>query len=160
MKLKIFSITTFVACVVFATTGKAQTVAAYPPLNGGQSVTHPASYYVPAKTPWLGVNKNTRLYTVNAWEDPKTGAHGSMTRFDYGFVSPLHTHKHDYYGVVIKGVMENYQVGVKPLKMGPGGYWYQRGKQAHTTACVSKGGCLVFLVQASAFDAQIPPVEE
>lgn len=158
--MKIFSILTFIACGIIGTAAKAQTVPAYPPLNGGKSVTHPASDYVPVPTKWLGVNKNTRLWTVNAWSDPKTGAHGSMTRFDYGFVSPLHTHTHDYYGVVIKGVMENYEVGVKPVKLGPGSYWYQIGKKSHTTACLTKGGCLVFLVQASEFDAQIPPKED
>lgn len=81
-------------------------------------------------------------------------------RFDPGFVSPLHTHTYDYYAVVIKGDLENYQPGQKPEKLGPGSYWYQRGMEAHTTACVSKQPCEIYIVQQNKFDAQIPPKTE
>ena len=61
---------------------------------------------------------------------------------------------------MIKGEMENYEVGVTPVKMGPGSYWYQKGKKAHTTACLSKTPCEIFIVQNEKFDAQVPPKEE
>jgi len=158
--LKMLSLLTFAVLITIGSAAHAQTVPSFPPLTGGKSVTHPASYYKPVPTNYVGVNKKTRISAVDAWSDPATGAHGSMTHFDYGFVSPVHTHTYDYYGVTIKGVMENYEVGVKPVKLGPGSYWYQVGKKAHTTACLTKGGCLVFLVQAAKFDAQVPPKED
>ena len=63
------------------------------------------------------------------------------------------------YAVVIKGVLENFERGVAPVKLAPGSYWYQVGKKAHTTSCVSKTPCEIFIVQAQKFDAQFPPVE-
>lgn len=56
--------------------------------------------------------------------------------------------------------MENYEVGVTPIKLGPGSYWYQKGKKTHTTVCLSKTPCEIFIVQNEKFDAQEHPKEE
>ena len=151
-----------VALAAFAvtTTAQAQDSAFFPPANGGTSVSNPASHYSFSDTGARGVNPKTGIQVANVWGDVSKGAHGAFFRFDPGFVSPLHTHTYDYYAVVIKGDLENYQPGQKPEKLGPGSYWYQRGKQAHTTACVSEQPCEIYIVQQNKFDAQIPPETE
>jgi quercetin dioxygenase-like cupin family protein len=148
------------AAFAFTTTAQAQDSASFPPANGGTSVSNPASHYSFSDTGARGVNPKTGIQVANVWGNVTKGAHGAFFRFDPGFVSPLHTHTYDYYAVVIKGDLENYQPGQKPEKLGPGSYWYQRGKQAHTTACVSEQPCEIYIVQQNKFDAQIPPKTE
>jgi hypothetical protein len=148
------------AAIAFTTTARAQDSASFPPANGGTSVSNPASHYSFSDTGARGVNPKTGIQFANVWGDVTKGAHGAFFRFDPGFVSLVHTHTYDYYAVVIKGDMENYQPGQKPEKLGPGSYWYQRGKEAHTTACVSKQPCEIYIVQQNKFDAQIPPKTE
>lgn len=115
-----------VALAAFAvtTTAQAQDSAFFPPANGGTSVSNPASHYSFSDTGARGVNPKTGIQVANVWGDVSKGAHGAFFRFDPGFVSPLHTHTYDYYAVVIKGDLENYQPGQKPEKLGPGSYWY------------------------------------
>jgi quercetin dioxygenase-like cupin family protein len=130
----------------------------FPP--GGKSISIPASEWVFHDTGARGVDGVTKIEFADGYGDMQKGKHGSFFRFTPGFVSPLHTHTHDYYAVVIKGEMQNYEVGQKPITMGPGSYWYQRGKRAHTTACVSDTPGEIFIVQSDKFDAQVPPKEE
>jgi quercetin dioxygenase-like cupin family protein len=159
VKINLLSILALAASVVLGTSAYAQS-APYPPLTDGQSVSNPASHYQFHDTGAVGVDPKTKITAANVWGDMGTGAHGSFFNFTPGFVSPVHTHTYDYYAVVIKGELENYEVGVTPIKMGPGSYWYQRAKKAHTTACVSKAPCEIFIVQSANFDAQVPPKEE
>ncbi len=152
--------TVALAALAVTATAQAQDNTSFPPANGGASVSNPASHYSFSDTGARGVNPKTGIQVANVWGDVTKGAHGAFFRFDPGFVSPLHTHTYDYYAVVIKGDLENYQPGQKPEKLGPGSYWYQRGKQAHTTACVSTEPCEIYIVQQNKFDAQIPPKVE
>jgi len=160
MKLRSLAITVLAVLTVATVSHAQEGPTAYPPLNGGTSISSPASKYTFSDTGARGVNPKTGIQVANVWGDVTKGAHGSFFRFDPGFVSPVHTHTYDYYAVVIKGELENYQPGQTPEKLGPGSYWYQRGKQAHTTACVSKESCEIYIVQQNKFDAQIPPKVE
>ena len=158
--MKLISLTAVaLATLAFTTSSQAQD-ASFPPANGGTSVSNPASHYSFTDTGARGVNPKTGIQVANVWGDVTKGAHGAFFRFDPGFVSPLHTHTYDYYAVVIKGALQNYQPGQKPENLGPGSCWYQRGKQTHTTACVSKEPCEIYIVQQNKFDAQIPPKPE
>lgn len=159
MKLRSLALAA-IATLALATSSQAQDSGGYPPLNGGTSVVNPASHYVFQDTGARGIDPKTGIQVSNVWGDVTKGAHGAFFLFDPGFVSPVHTHTYDYYAVVIKGTLQNYQPDQKPLDLGPGSYWYQRGKEAHTTACVSKDQCEIYIVQASEFDAQIPPKTE
>ena len=136
----------------------AQEPRAYPP--GGKSTSIPSSQLKFNDTGARGVDGKTKIEFADAYGNMTTGKHGSFFIFTPGFVSPLHTHTYDYFAVVLKGVLANYQPGEKPIKLGPGSYWYQVGKQAHITACYSKTPCQIFIVQSSKFDAQIPPKTE
>jgi quercetin dioxygenase-like cupin family protein len=148
------------ACVFYAVSALAADAAGFPPLNHGTSVTKPAGEFKFQSFGAKGVDPKTEIQAANVFGDFATGQHGSFFTFTPGFVSPVHSHTYDYYAVVIKGELENFEPGVAPVKLGPGSYWYQRGKKAHTTSCVSRTVCEIFIVQAQKFDAQIPPVEE
>jgi len=134
--------------------------AGHPPLNGGTSVSKPSSEFKFKDSGARGINPKTGIQFSNVWGDATQTAHGAFFSFDPGFVSPVHTHTYDYYAIVIKGELQNYRPGEKPVALGPGSYWYQRGKEAHTTACISKAPCEIYIVQSAKFDAQIPPVTE
>ena len=107
-----------------------------------------------------GVDPKTEITAADAYGKFNATQHGAFFKFSPGFVSPLHSHTYDYYAVILKGEMQNYEVGVRPITMGPGSYWYQIGKKAHTTSCISKTPCEIFIVQGHGFDAQIPPKED
>ena len=136
----------------------AQVPSPYPP--GGKSISIASSQLNFNDSGARGVDGGTKIEFADVFGDIKTDKHGSFFRFTPGFVSPLHTHTYDYFAVVIKGEVANYRPGETPIKLGPGSYWYQQGKQAHITGCYSKSPCEIFLVQSSKFDFQIPPKTE
>jgi len=146
------------ATMIVGASAQAEELSAYPP--GGKSTSIPASQLKFSDTGARGVDGKTKIEFADVYGNMTTGRHGSFFTFTPGFVSPVHSHTYDYYAVVLKGEVANYQPGEKPIKLGPGSYWYQVGKQAHITACYSKTPCEIFIVQSSKFDAQIPPVTE
>jgi quercetin dioxygenase-like cupin family protein len=160
MKNKMLLALTFATAIGLGVSAQAQDSTGFPPLNNGTSVSHPASHYTFRDTGARGTDGKTRIEFSDAFGDMTSGQHGTFFTFTPGFISPVHTHTYGYYAVVIKGEMENYEVGAAPIKMGPGSYWYQRGKKAHTTVCLSKTSCEIFIVQNQKFDAQVPPKEE
>lgn len=143
-----------VAASVIATATYAAEVPAYPPLNDGTSVVLPSTHFEFQPSGAKGATPNKGIKYSNVWGDVTKGPHGAFFLFDPGFVSYVHTHTYDYYAVVIKGTLQNYQPGQKPVDLHAGSYWYQRGGQKHTTACVSKTPCEIYIVQSAQFDAQ------
>jgi hypothetical protein len=100
-----------------------------------------------------GLN-DSKITILDIFGNGKTGKHGTFMTFAPKLVSHVHTHTYDYYGIVIKGTMANYAPGKDPLPMPPGSYWYQKGLEPHTTACLSEEQCLAFVVQSQKFDVQ------
>ena len=92
------------------------------------------------------------LYAAPAFGDLAHGKHGTFIRMPAGYVSTLHTHTEDYFGVVINGVGANERPGEADRPLAPGSYWFQRGEEPHITKCLSKVDCLFFIVQPGAFD--------
>lgn len=85
--------------------------------------------------------------------DLSKGAHSTFVKLPAGFVSPLHIHTEDYYGVVISGVVANAaDEKVKDVPLAPGSYWFQKGKANHVTKCLSANECVVFITQPGKFD--------
>ncbi len=80
------------------------------------------------------------------------GQHGTFIKMPAKFVSPLHTHTEDYFGIVIEGVGVNTQVGKDDVRLPAGSYWLQKGKESHVTKCVSETDCLFFIYQPGKFD--------
>ena len=92
------------------------------------------------------------LKASGAYGDFTKGMHGTFIKMPAGFVSPLHTHTEDYFGIVIQGVAVNTQNGKNDAELPVGSYWLQKGKEPHVTKCVSKTDCLFFIYQPGKFD--------
>ncbi|NOW96025.1 cupin domain-containing protein [Mucilaginibacter sp. SG564] len=157
---KMLSLLAFAAFTAVGLKANAQNVTSYPPLNGGKSVSIPPNQFKFTDTKIRGVDGKAKIESVDVYNDPNTGQHITFSKFSPGFKSKLHSHSHDYYAVVIKGEMENYETGVKPVKLLPGSYFYQKARKAHMTECVSKEGCLIFVAQSTQMDVNIPPLEK
>lgn len=93
------------------------------------------------------------LKAAPGFGDLSKGAHGSFVKLPAGFVSPLHTHTQDYYGVVVTGVVANEaDAAAKDRPLPPGSYWFQKGQAKHVTKCLSANECVVFISQPGKFD--------
>jgi beta-alanine degradation protein BauB len=87
-----------------------------------------------------------------AYGDLTRGPHGTFIRMPPGFVSPVHTHTEDYWGVVVAGVAANGLPGSKDVPLPAGSYWFQKRGEAHVTKCLSPNECVFFISQNGKFD--------
>ncbi len=92
------------------------------------------------------------LMAAPAYGDLGHGPHGTFIRMPAGFVSRIHIHTGDYWGVVVSGVAVNGVPGSVDVQLPAGSYWFQKGGERHITKCVSPNECLFFISQASKFD--------
>lgn len=92
------------------------------------------------------------LQAAPAYGDLAHGAHGTFIKMPAGFVSPIHTHTGDYWGVVISGVGANGIPGSTDVPLPVGSYWFQKGGERHVTKCLSANECIFFINQSSKFD--------
>lgn len=140
----------FAAAMATGVTGLAYAQTAAPIAHEGPSVSTPANQIHFFKA---GVKtEKGELEAGPAYGDLQHGRHGTFIHMPHGFVSPVHTHTQDYFGVVIKGVGANQLPGGKVIPLPAGSYWFQKGEEAHVTQCLSKEDCLFFIVQPGAFD--------
>lgn len=96
------------------------------------------------------------LMAAPAYGDLVHGAHGTFIKMPAGFVSKVHTHTGDYWGVVISGVAVNGLPGSPDTQLPVGSYWFQKGGEAHVTKCVSPNECILFISQHEKFDYVVP----
>ena len=99
------------------------------------------------------------LLAASAYGDLTHGPHGTFIRMPAGFVSPVHSHTDDYWGVVISGVAVNGQPGSKDVPLPAGSYWFQKGGERHITKCISPNECLFFISQDGKFDYIADPTK-
>ena len=92
------------------------------------------------------------LNAAPAYGDLARGAHGTFIKMPAGFVSPIHTHTEDYWGVVISGVAVNGLPGSTDVPLPVGSYWFQKGGERHITKCISPNECIFFINQHGKFD--------
>ena len=92
------------------------------------------------------------LQAAAAYGDLGHGAHGTFIKMPAGFVSKVHTHTEDYWGVVISGTAVNEKPGASDVALPAGSYWFQKGKESHVTKCISTTDCLFFISQNGKFD--------
>lgn len=92
------------------------------------------------------------LQAAPAYGDLAHGAHGTFIKMPAGFVSPIHTHTGDYWGVVISGVGANGVPGSADVPLPVGSYWFQKGGERHITKCISSNECIFFINQSTKFD--------
>jgi beta-alanine degradation protein BauB len=92
------------------------------------------------------------LSAAPAYGDLAQGAHGTFIKMPAGFVSKVHTHTEDYWGVVIEGVAVNGKPGSTDVPLPVGSYWFQKGGESHITKCISPSECIFFISQNGKFD--------
>ena len=92
------------------------------------------------------------LQAAPAYGDLAHGAHGTFIKMPAGFVSPIHIHTSDYWGVVISGVGANGVPGSTDVPLPVGSYWFQKGGERHVTKCLSPNECIFFINQSTKFD--------
>jgi beta-alanine degradation protein BauB len=100
-----------------------------------------------------GVKTNIgELMAGPAYGDFTKGAHATFIRMPAHFVSPIHSHTEDYFGIVVSGIGVNKQLGKEDISLPSGSYWFQRGGENHVTKCVSDTDCLFLIYQPGKFD--------
>jgi len=87
-----------------------------------------------------------------AYGDNARGAHGTFLKMPGQFVSPLHTHTSDEWGVIIAGVFANGKPGNPDILLPAGSYFFQKAGEAHISKCVSENECIIFLSQNGKYD--------
>jgi hypothetical protein len=92
------------------------------------------------------------LTAAPAYGDLAHGAHGTFIKMPAGFVSLIHIHTADYWGVVISGVAVNGLPGSHDIELPVGSYWFQKGGERHVTKCISPNECIFFISQNGPFD--------
>lgn len=78
--------------------------------------------------------------------DPTVGPADMMIRMARGD-GQRHIHSSDYRLVVVRGIMKHWQNAddrASAPEIGPGGYWFQPGGEAHGDDCLSEE-CLMFV---------------
>lgn len=118
--------------------------------RAAESVSVPAAKLRFAKT---GIaNSGGEVLVAPAFGSLAKGPHASFIKIPGGFDSGTHTHTGDYYATVIAGTVVNGPPGTPEIRMGPGSYWLQRGREPHITKCVSRTPCVFFVNQTRKFD--------
>jgi len=92
------------------------------------------------------------LNAAPAYGDLTHGPHGTFIKMPAGFVSTLHSHTEDYWGVVISGVGVNGKPDSADVQLPVGSYWFQKGGEPHVTKCISPNECIFFISQGGKFD--------
>jgi hypothetical protein len=52
----------------------------------------------------------------------------------------------------VTGSVTNAETGQPEVALGPGSYYFQKGKAEHVTKCLGDSGCLIYIGQSQAFD--------
>ena len=121
-------------------------------ISGGPSVNKPVTQLKYFDT---GIGKNSGVGTLHAapaYGDLQHGAHGTFIKMSAGFVSAVHSHTGEYWGVVISGVGVNGTPGSVDVPLPVGSYWSQKGGELHVTKCISANECIFFINQTVKFD--------
>jgi beta-alanine degradation protein BauB len=93
------------------------------------------------------------LKAAPGFGDFSKGAHSTFIKLPANFATPSHFYTEDLYGVVISGVVANaVDASVTDVPLAPGSYWFQKGKAAHVTKCLSANECVLFITQPGKFD--------
>jgi len=120
--------------------------------SDGSSVNIPVSDLKYFDTGIKAGNKVGSLHAAPAFGNSSKGAHGTFIKMPAGFVSEVHVHTLEYYGVVISGVGVNYTPDGEQVKLPVGSYWSQKGGESHITKCISSNECIFFISQFGKFD--------
>lgn len=82
------------------------------------------------------------------------GQHLSFVKLSAGFVSPAHTHSHDYTAVQVTGVSRHYPPGGRDAApdLASGSTWSVPGDLVHISECLPGADCIFAVFQTAGFD--------
>lgn len=86
--------------------------------------------------------------------DFSKGQHITFIKFPAGMQTPVHTHSHDYVGIVISGVTRHFIPG-KPeteVDLPAGSHWSIPAGLPHISECRPGAECVMALYQDESFD--------
>jgi hypothetical protein len=97
------------------------------------------------------------------WGDPmKGGDSGFLLKLPAGFVSPAHSHSHDYWAVTVAGKMSHWsdtQTEKDAVPLPVGSYAMMPAKLKHISKCAPGAECLVLIHMKEKFDFVAVPVK-
>jgi quercetin dioxygenase-like cupin family protein len=127
-------------------------------LSGAALATEPGTTRTPVgDIKWLDTGFGPQASPVVG--DFTKGKHVSLIKFKAGFKTPLHTHSHDYVGIVVTGKARHFEPGKPETEtvLTPGSTWSVKGNVPHISECLDGEDCIFALSQDAAFD--IHPVQ-
>ena len=101
---------------------------------------------------WVDSGFGPQVSPVNG--DFSKDRHITYVRFTAGMTTPLHTHTHDYVGVVITGVTRHWEPGKPETKklLSAGAHWFMPANVQHVSECLPGTECIMALYQQQAMD--------
>ena len=86
--------------------------------------------------------------------DFSTGEHVTYIQFPAGMKTPVHTHSHDYVGIVVSGTTRHFEPG-KPeteKELPAGSHWSIPADLPHVSECLPGSDCVMAIYQTANFD--------
>ncbi len=82
------------------------------------------------------------------------GQHITFIKFPAGMQTPVHTHTHDYVGIVISGVTRHFEPGKPETKVDlpAGSHWSIPADLLHVSECLPGADCVMAIYQDESFD--------
>lgn len=101
---------------------------------------------------WADSGFGPRVSAVDG--DFSKGSHITYVKFTEGMATQLHTHTHDYTGIVITGTTMHWEPG-KPetrKQLSAGAHWFVPANVPHVSECLPGMECLMAIYQNDPMD--------
>lgn len=101
---------------------------------------------------WVDSGFGPQVSPVNG--DFSKDEHVTYVKFTAGMATPLHTHTHDYVGIVITGVTMHWEPGKPETKkqLSAGAHWFMPANVQHVSECLPGTECIMAIQQKQPMD--------
>lgn len=101
---------------------------------------------------WVDSGFGPLVSPVNG--DFSSDRHVTYVKFNAGMATPLHTHTHDYVGIVITGVSMHWEPGKPETKkqLSAGAHWFMPANVKHVSECLPGVECIMAIYQQKHMD--------
>ncbi len=114
--------------------------------------TAPTAHTAADELSWVESGFGPQVSPVSG--DFSSEGHVTYVKFPAGMTTPLHTHTHDYVGIVVTGVSMHWEPG-KPetkKKLSAGAHWFVPANTPHVSECLPGVECIMAIYQQAAMD--------
>lgn len=110
------------------------------------------AYTAATELQWMDSGFGPTVSPING--DFSKGSHVTYVKFSAGMKTPLHTHSHDYVGIVLSGVSMHWEPGKPETKkpLSAGAHWFMPGDVAHVSECLPGTECIMAIIQKQNMD--------